>query len=401
MVKAVQRTATNLRDAWESGRFPFRPQEAVLAGIVTAVVQFATAFQYGIAKESDFAIFLRTAERFVDGRRMYSPSDVDFTPPHFHVVLLPLAHVDPGIAFVLWTTVNAVLAWMVLRLVLRGVPGAWERRWLIAGCVANAAGVQMTIRLGQVSWLVASLVTLAWLSARSSRPLASGLYAGLAIAFKPFLLVLVPVFIVRKQWRTLAGCVFTILMSLGLGVAVFGIEPLNDWVANLRLTPDPSYVTHFLNASWAGVVMRGHLPYAMVSMLAAATILVMLWHARSSDEDKAWLLAGIAALLASPVGWIYYQPVLLGPAVAVALSGRLTHVRWIVLASVIPGLSRTAFQQSGVVVALTLGSIYFWSFFAVFTQLVRPAAAPAQVNEAVADSLRSRGSASRASFRPS
>ena len=367
--------ATNLQNAWRAGRFPFRPQEAVLAGVVTAVVQFATAFRYGIAKESDFAIFLRTAERFLDGRRMYLASDVDFTPPHFHLLLLPLAHLDPGVAFVVWTAISAGLAWIVLRLVLRGVPGAWERRWLIAGCVANAAGVQMTIRLGQVSWLVAFLVTRAWLSARAGRPLVSGVYAGLAIAFKPFLLVLIPVFVVRRQWRTLAACVALIVASLGLGVLVFGVDPLEDWIANLRLTPDPSYVTHFLNASWAGVVTRGRLPYALVSILAAATILAMLWHARASDEDEAWLLAGIAALLASPVGWVYYQPMLLGPAVAVALAGRLTHVRWLVAAALIPGLSRMLFQQSGVIVALTLGSIYFWGLFSVFVQVLRPAAA--------------------------
>src|SRR5262249_38051930 len=147
------------------------------------LVQFAAAFIYGIVPgQMDFAIFQQTMRRFLDGQRMYSTGSVDSTPPVFHLLLLPVARLDPRIGFVLWTGANVAVAWLVFRIVLRGLPDAWTRRWVIAAWVVNCAGAQMALRLGQVSWLLALVVTAAWLAARSSRWVSAGVWTGIAIA---------------------------------------------------------------------------------------------------------------------------------------------------------------------------------------------------------------------------
>lgn len=346
-------------------------KEWVIVGVVFAVVQFCTAFVYGVTPSAlDFSIFLRTTERFLEGLRMYSADAFDFTPPLFHVLLLPLAHTDARLAFVAWTLANVGIAWLVFMRVVQNVPDAWPRRWMIAAWMVNAAGVQMTIRLGQVSWLVALLVTGAWLAARSSRWIPAGVWAGVAIAFKPFLLVVIPVFVVRKQWKALAVCVPTLLACCGLGVLLFGRLALTDWLGNLGATPEPTYATHFLNASWVGVTARAHLPYVLGAVFAALTICTMLWRVRSGDEDEAWLLLLITAMLASPMGWVYYQPMLLGPVVALAVRGRLVHFRWIALTCVAPPLGKTLFQTGPTIVSVTLGSVYFWGLLLAFVDLL-------------------------------
>lgn len=349
----------------------FSPTEWIIVGVVTALVQFGTAFVYGIGTETDFAIFQRSTARFVDGRAMYSPDAFDFTPPLFHVLLLPLAHVDPRIGFVLWTAANVVLAWLVVGVILRSVPGAWTRRGVIVAWIVNAAGTQMTLRLGQVTWLVALLVTLAWLAARSSRWIAAGLWAGVAVAFKPFLLVVLPVFAVRRRWTALAVCGASAIACCGLSVLVFGWGSFEGWLGNLRATPDPGYAVHFLNASWVAVVSRARAPHVIATLLSAATLLAMAWRARTSDEDATWLILSIASLLASPVGWVYYEPMMLGPALALALDGRIGVLRWAAPALVFPALSSSLFQYGSPIVAATLGSIYFWGLVGVFVALMR------------------------------
>jgi hypothetical protein len=349
--------------------FDFSAKEAVIIGVVFAVVQFGTAFVYGVTGAAlDFSIFLRTTERFVEGQRMYSADLFDFTPPLFHALLLPLVHTDPRIAFVVWTFANVIVAWVLVMKVLRVVPNAWTSRWVIAAWIVNAAGVQMAIRLGQVSWLVAAAVTCAWMAARSSRWVATGIWTGVAIAFKPFLLLALPVFVVRRQWKALAISIATVVACCGLGVVIFGWLAFADWLGNLRATPDPAYATHFLNASWLGFVARLGAPSVVASVLSAATIAVMLWRVRSSDEDEAWFLLLVAATLASPVGWVYYQPLLLGPAVALAMSGRLTRLRIVALTCVVPALSKNLFQEPAVV-AVTLGSIYFWGLLVTLVSM--------------------------------
>jgi hypothetical protein len=354
-----------------TGLFQFTAIEGFLVGVTTAAVQFGTAFVYGITPtQMDFAIFQRTTQRFLDGQRMYSADSFDFTPPIFHVLLLPFARIEPRMAFVLWTAANIVVAWIVLKMVLQAIPDAWPRRWVIAAWVVNAVGVQMTVRLGQVSWLVALMVTCAWLAARSSRWVAAGLWAGMAIAFKPFLLVAIPVFVVRRQWKALAVCVPTIVACCGLSLVLFGRPAFSDWIGNLREIPDPVYAMHFLNASWLALMARARLPYVVGSVLSVATIMVMLWRVRSKDEDETWLLLLISALLASPLGWVYYQPMLLGPVVALAMSGRLTRLRWLAAACVFPSLSARFLQDGSAAVAVTLGSIYFWGFLTAFVLIV-------------------------------
>jgi hypothetical protein len=302
---------------------------------------------------------------------MYSPESFDFTPPVFHVLLLPLAHVDPRLGYVIWTAFNVAIACIVFQMVLRAVPGAWTRRNLIAAWVVNAAGVQMTLRLGQVSWIVALLVTCAWIAARSSRPVAAGAWAGVAIALKPFLLLAVPVFVVRRQWKSVVSCVLTAGVSCALSALLFGQAAFADWLGNLRVVPDPVFATHFLNASWVAFVSRANGPYVVAMILSAATIMVMLWRVRTSDEDESWLLLLLAAILASPVGWVYYQPIFIGPAVALALGGRLKHLRWLALTCVVPALGKSLFQHGPMIVALTIGSVYFWGLLTVFIEGAR------------------------------
>jgi len=346
--------------------FHINAEKGLIIGVAAAILQVYAAFRFGVASESDFAIFQGTTARFLDGSRMYSPESFDFTPPVFHVLLLPLARLDPGIGYLIWTAVNVAIACIVFHMVLRVVPAAWTRRNLIAAWVVNAAGVQMTLRLGQVSWIVALLVTCAWIAARSSRPVIAGAWTGLAIAFKPFLLVAVPVFVVRRQWKSVLSCVLTATASCALSVLVFGREAFADWIGNLRVVPDPVYATHFLNASWVAFVSRANGPYLAATILSAATIVVMLWRVRTCDEDESWLLLLLAAILASPVGWVYYQPILIGPGVALALGGRLKHLRWIALTCIVPALGKDLFQHGPMIVALTFGSVYFWGLLTVF-----------------------------------
>jgi hypothetical protein len=353
--------------------FKFNATKCLVVGITTAVVQFYAALWFGVASETDFAIFHGTTSRFLDGLQMYSAASVDFTPPLFHALLLPLSRLDVRIAFTIWTAANVAVACFVLRQIIRAVPGAHTHRLVIAACVANAAGIQMTIRLGQVSWMVALLVTSAWLAARSSRWLSSGAWMGVGIAFKPFLLVGIPVFLVRRQWKALASCVFTVVACSLTSVLLFGWVAFSDWINNLCAVPDPVYATHFLNSSFVALVSRAHAPYFVGSALSGLTIVAVLWRARTADEDETWLLLLTAAILASPVGWVYYQPMLLGPAIALALSGRLTHVRWIAVGCFVPALSKTMFQHGNAIVALTLGSVYFWGLLFLYIQtLLRP-----------------------------
>ena len=351
----------------KSALFRFPAREAVVVGVSAAATQFGAAFAYRVVpSEVDFAIFRVTEQRFLNGLPMYSGDSVDFTPPIFHVLLWPFAHLDPRLGFIIWTIGSTLLAWLVVRMAMRAVPRAHYHGWIIAACVVNAAGVQATLRLGQVSWIVAFLITMAWIAARSSRWVAAGWWTGLAIAFKPFLLVALPVFLVRRQWKLVAVCVLTIAVCCGVSAAAYGWPAFAGWFAALQTTPGPVYTTHFLNASWMALITRMGLPYTAGVLLGLVTILVMVWRIRAADEDASWLLMLLAALLASPLGWIYYQPMLLGPGLALAMSGGHPRLWWLLPVCVVPPIGSRFLQDGSTLIALTAGSAYFWGLLAAF-----------------------------------
>src|SRR5690606_5483873 len=78
-------------------------------------------------------------------------------------------------------------------------------------------------------------------------------WLGLAAAVKPFLLVFVPYWILRREWRALAAASVSGGLFVLAGIVVFGAQAYVEW---LRQLPDVSWAGHYLNASWQGLVQR-------------------------------------------------------------------------------------------------------------------------------------------------
>src|SRR5690606_3441566 len=85
-------------------------------------------------------------------------------------------------------------------------------------------------------------------------------------AVKPFLLLFVPYWVIRRQWQALVAAMGSGGLLVLAGVVVFGA---GEYVAWLRQLPEVSWAGHYLNASWHGLVRRafGVSDYAPVANL--------------------------------------------------------------------------------------------------------------------------------------
>jgi hypothetical protein len=147
-----------------------------------------------------------------------------------------------------------------------------------------------------------------------------------------------------------------------------------------------------MNASWHGFVSRVFqggatvqavypLP-AVVGPAALAGGLAIcatsLWAVRRLDGgavrvDVAFLALTQAALLASPLGWVYYMPLLLAPLAGVLCSGvwRLLSTRELLAIGAVGtglylSLEQVSSGQPSRLVSVTLASTYFWSALALW-----------------------------------
>jgi hypothetical protein len=93
----------------------------------------------------------------------YSQQFWNMNPPHFHLLLLPLALLTPGVALTLWIGAGVGCLLASLRLIVRevGLPcRPWTHRLALCGLL-NFAGTAAVCITGQLSFLLLLQVTLA------------------------------------------------------------------------------------------------------------------------------------------------------------------------------------------------------------------------------------------------
>ena len=301
---------------------------------------------------TDFTMFYYGARLLADGRPMYEspavygiPWHIDhmgnLNPPHFQTLLQPLASLSYSRAFEVWCVANLLALAGSVMLVLRTlnvkITAAGVAVW---GCLAIAAAPFTAVAAtSEWSFLLLLPFTAAWATARKREWVNAGLWLGCCIAFKLFFLLFVPWLLIRRRWGALGAAAAAVLAWTAFGIAMHGAETYVQWFESMRMI---TWWSLPANASWHGTVSRvfegGYgleevvrLPSVVTPASHAGSALVgvaSLWAAlrlerQSNGIDAAILVLLTGAVLASPLGWVYYLPLAIGP-----LAGVITTSWW-------------------------------------------------------------------------
>ena len=374
-------------------------------------------------ERSDFGKLHASARAFVAGKDMYDLGDatlspvrgmtgevlhyiqfLNLNPPHFHLVLLPLAPLTARAALVVWGVASLACLMLSLRLILRETdfvltPG---RGRLVALALLSCAAMGAMAVTGQVAFLLLLPVTLAWIHARRGRWALAGVYLGLAMSVKPFLAIFLPYLVLRRRFAALGTAVGAGAAAFLVGLGVFGWDAHRAWMAGLSAV---SWEWVAMNASALGFLKRvlapslyfeplldapgliGPLWVLLAAAIGVMTLVVAAADTEKGAVDRGFGLLHLASLLVSPLGWTYYWWLALGPMVAVGASwrGRSAHEerppdskarawRRALLLAAVPGLFwplplTVVFQPSAWATALP-GSAYFWATLALWAALL-------------------------------
>ena len=385
------------------------PATGLATAVLLALIGAVLAGHRGVWRNTvidrdaqDFGVFLTSARHEQAGRSLYAPArlrsnkiryataPLNLNLPHTMLLVWPLARLSDGAALAVWMGIGLALgAWASLAS-LRAL--GWRFRLLpalllVLYLVAWAPSAAFTLT-AQISFYIMAPVCAAWLAYRRGQSRRAGLWLGLAAAMKPFLLVFVPYFLLRRDRRALVAMLSVIAACLAIGVAVFGPWAYREWLGQL---PRITWSAHFLNASFMGVLQRliGRSSYAVITLapalvlpLAAGLALVVgavtltrVAHRRPEPEraDGDWAALLLAALLMSPLGWNYYLWIAVWPVAALLAHHapwRQPRLRdlWLV-----PGLGgwlwwgkMTQWGQPHALATLTAASLYFWALLALW-----------------------------------
>jgi len=351
---------------------------------------------------SDFTIFYYTVRMVADGLPMYGTSPARYgiawqadhlgnlNPPHFQLLLLPLASLSYAHAYLVWAAVSIACLEASMALVFRElrIAPTWKRLLVWGAFTIGLAPFTTVAVTGELTFVLLLPATLLWRAWRRGEWRAAGAWLGVCASLKLFFLLFVPLLVLRRRWASLSALAASVAAIVAIGSLVFGLDTYRLWLQSFERV---GWWWMAMNASWHGLISRffesgGAIvpvwrappvvaPLALTGSVAiAAATLLAVWRTgdTSSERDRAVSLLLVGAVLASPLGWVYYLPLAWGPVLAwmgagsgwqgfrnLGRTGRLALVGAIVLLYLPQEVANSG--QPSRLATLTLASGYFWA----------------------------------------
>jgi hypothetical protein len=320
-----------------------RQAALVLFLAAAAVASYQIRIRYDL---TDFGVCYQAGGRFSAGESLYRNSDghLQFKySPLAAMVYAPLAGLPWNTAKFIWFLVMLGCLGGIFFLIVRilpgqGPPAAWTIGWSMLVWLKYVA---REIELGQVN-LIILLLLLGLLQALSTgHERASGVFWAASLFIKPYAVVFLPYFLLKRKWAAVATGLGTILLGLLLPIINFGWAGnwslLREWGRTLsKSTPgllavgDNASLYAFF-AKWLGssqttqALAIGGIATAVI----AGMIFWMMQTGRRARIEKVEI-AEVAVLMMlipmlSPLGWNYnYLYALPAAALVLHLFGRFS-----------------------------------------------------------------------------
>lgn len=352
-MKASARWATNL---------------AVLVFCFLAIMSEFPRIAYGDGLW-DFGSFVASGRAAADGLNPYGvypltlhvelPGFESWNPnlnPPISALLFQLFDVaEPQETLRMWRWISIAFYAAAIALLVRRY---WNAQSLILGVLAFAlAGFWDTLFLGQIYLPLVFAAVAAWLLLEKGQAVAAGILIGLVVSLKPNFLVW-PALLFLSGYRLPAlASVATAAIISAVPMAIYGPEVYRQWIELVAF--DGARAIFLTNASLLGLATRAGVP--ALGMIAGVLLLGLLsiWAYWLRPQEMAASALGIlAALLASPLGWIHYTLFLLP--VFWAYWHKLP-MRIVALLLIVPVPFIIAQFTKASWVQLTLGSLYGWA----------------------------------------
>jgi hypothetical protein len=309
-------------------RKPFfrRPAIRIVAALASIAALYVVYLGFVAHDMSDFGVCYRNGQRILAGETLYRVSDghMQFKyAPAAALFYSWLAVLPKPVSKVLWYYLELSLLggcfWIGYRIVPRRAKGAWFVIGIGFAILAKMIGRE--IELGQVNIFLIFLLLAMSAAFLKRKDAATGALWAVSLLFKPYALVFLPYFILKKRWKTLIWGGGVLLAGLALPVIEFGVRGnfavLKEWAVTLsRSTPGLMAVGD--NASFYAFIWKllpGDQPGAAKAVWLAfglATAVALLWMMRRGRTSG---IPGAAALelsflmvlipFFSPLGWNY------------------------------------------------------------------------------------------------
>ncbi|MHB8054918.1 MAG: glycosyltransferase family 87 protein [Candidatus Aminicenantales bacterium] len=320
------------------------PRRSLMIGIAALLIA-AALFALKIDGDMvDFNVNYAAGDRLLHGETLYRLSDQHYQfkyEPFCAVIYAPLALLPPTAARAVWYVLVlaavAALFFLTARLLPTAAGKSGGKVALLAGLVL-AKFLLREIQLGQINAIITALLMLMVFNlerdeAKRSpgRTAAAGLLWALAMAMKPYAVIFLPYFVLRRRWNVLWPALTAFGLTLLVPAAYYGFQGNlvvhEEWIVSLSAST-PALFSAQDNVSLLAMLTKWiHSPglaQFIYILLIPALALVVYFYIRRGQKigfrasiPENFLLLLLIPLI-SPLGWDYTFLTAL-PAVALVL----------------------------------------------------------------------------------
>ena len=249
----------------------------------------------------------------------------NLNPPFLLWLFQPLSWLPPRDALILWSILSLLLGTVGAGIAFHY---AFEKnilqknRWYLYGMYWACFATLMNTSLGQLGGLLLFLTMSGYHFYKKNRDILTGLCWGGLIAIKLFPALLFVYVFVQKRYRLAILLFITVILLSALPYALYGPTLYAHYIAVLTT---PQYAASW-NASLYGFlfrIMEGtnlirysglKITYALLFLIITiAYVIALINNEKKPTEHRSFCLTLTVMLFLSPLGWLYYLPLLILP----------------------------------------------------------------------------------------
>ncbi|MDX2358625.1 glycosyltransferase 87 family protein [Dietzia sp. PP-33] len=364
----------------------------VLSAVVTVVFMVQAVLGFML----DLQVFQDAGRALLSGQDLYSedfPTRSGFRfiyPPFAAIAFIPLAPLGPLLAQIAWTAATIAATWAILAMAATRLQlgGAKTVALALTGVALILEPIRANLGFGQINVFLFLIVTADVLgfTPRRVRGVLVGLAAGIKITPAAFALM----YLVRRDWASLARAVATVIGTVALGHLVRPAASRYFWTTEFFLTDrggPPGFVP---NQALSGLLSRAEVSssaldpavYGFFLLVAVAATWGSWRLARDGRSVDALLLISLGVFIATPVAVTHHWSGML-IALPLLLAARALPVRLALAALVLAHLigthhaySLTALDPAAGLLQWLIGNAQGLTGIAAFLVLLADSARP-------------------------
>ncbi len=234
---------------------------------ILCILYYILEWYNGRAQMADFRVYYDAANALLHGNTLYGKafgvsSGFYKYSPFACIPFIPLALLPYSIASVIYygiTTAAIIFFSLRVSTYLQGTSANHRMLLPLLAGLFLIDHLERELHLGNINLLLLIALFETFTALKSNQNIRGGVFYGLVLLFKPHFILLLPYFLWKKRFKTVAASVVSVVLGLFLPIVALGwkgnMSLLNKWLGamsdhNMALQRSPNTIYGLLNNSF-------------------------------------------------------------------------------------------------------------------------------------------------------